>query len=86
MIPLNNTSGMFLAALRRAERRREPFDYWLLEDILPAGVCDGIAGLPFSPPDNAIFDGRREANNTKRVRRRFCRHGMREDGHEQWRT
>ena len=67
MTPLNSTAGTFLAALRRAEHRREPFDYWLLEDILPAGVCDGIAALPFSPPDNAIFDGRREANNTKRV-------------------
>jgi hypothetical protein len=67
MTPLNNTAGTFLAALRRAEHRREPFDYWLLEDILPAGVCDGIAALPFSPPDNAVFDGRREANNTKRV-------------------
>jgi hypothetical protein len=67
MIPLNNTAGTFLAALRRAEHRREPFDYWLLEDIFPAAVCDGIAALPFSPPDNAIFDGRREANSTKRV-------------------
>jgi hypothetical protein len=67
MTPLNDTAGTFLAALRRAEHRREPFDYWLLEDILPADVCDGIAALPFPLPDGAIFDGRREANNAKRV-------------------
>jgi hypothetical protein len=67
MDSLNKTSGTFLSALRGSEHRREPFDYWLLEDILPAADCDGVAGLPFPPPDNAIFDGRREANNTTRV-------------------
>jgi hypothetical protein len=65
--PLNNTAGAFLAALRRAEHRREPFDYWLLEDVLPSGVCDEIAALPFPPPENAVFDGRREVNNSTRV-------------------
>ena len=64
---LNSTAGTFLAALRNAEHRREPFDYWLLGDILPTAVCDGIAGLPFPSPDGAIFDGRREANSTKRI-------------------
>jgi hypothetical protein len=67
MTPLNNTAGTFLAALRRAEHRCEGFDYWLLEDVLPDSVCDGIAALPFAPPDNAVFNGRREANNSKRV-------------------
>jgi len=64
---MNRTCGTFLSALRKSDHRRQPFDYWLLEDILPEAVCDAIADLPFSPPDNAIFDGRREANNTKRV-------------------
>jgi hypothetical protein len=64
---MNKTSQTLLAALRKAEHRREPFDYWLLEDILPEAVCDGIAALPFAPADNAIFDGRRESNNSKRV-------------------
>lgn len=64
---MNRTVGTFLSALRRSQHKRQPFDYWLLDDILPAAVCDGIAALPFSPPGNAIFDGRREANNTTRV-------------------
>jgi hypothetical protein len=58
---------MFLAALRQSQHKCEPFDYWLLEDMLPEDVCDDIATLPFPPPNNAVFDGRREANNTKRV-------------------
>ena len=67
MHQMNRISGAFLAALRRAEHRREPFDYWLLEDVLPETVCDAIADLPFSPPDNATFDGRRETNNARGV-------------------
>lgn len=67
MHQMNRTSGTFLTALGGAEHRREPFDYWLLEDILPETVCDAIAELPFPPPQHAIFDGRREANNSARV-------------------
>ena len=26
--------------------------------MLPEAVCDGIAALPFAPPEAAIFDGR----------------------------
>src|SRR5262249_43103384 len=33
----------FLSALRKSDHHREPFDYWLLEDILPKAVCDAIA-------------------------------------------
>jgi len=64
---MNRTSGTFLAALRESDHRRAPFDYWLLEDILPEAVCDGIAALPFPPPNAAVFDGRRETNNTTRT-------------------
>src|SRR5262249_10717401 len=59
--------GTLLAALRNSDHRQKPFDYWLLEDILPDAVRDAIAELPFSPPDDTIFDGRSETNNTKRI-------------------
>ena len=64
---MNRTSESLLAALRTAEHRREPFDYWLLENMLPGAVCDGIAALQFSLSQHAVFDGRREANNSTRV-------------------
>src|SRR5215472_13681326 len=40
---MNRTCGTFLSALRKSDHHREPFDYWLLEDILPKAVCDAIA-------------------------------------------
>jgi hypothetical protein len=64
---MSKTSETLLAALNKAEHLREPFDYWLMEDILPEAVCDGIAALPLAPPEDAIFDGRRKSNNSKRV-------------------
>jgi hypothetical protein len=64
---LSRTAATLLVALGQAEHRRRPFDYWLLEDILPDWVCDGIADLPFRPPGGAVFAGRRETNNSKRI-------------------
>ena len=57
----------FLACLNRARHEARPFDHWLLEEALPAGYCEAIAGLPFAPPRDAQFDGRRETNNATRV-------------------
>ena len=65
--PLNPTGHALLSACERAECRREPYSTWLLEDVLPEVVCDGVAGLPFAPPQAAVFDGRRETNNSTRV-------------------
>ena len=56
-----------LGALHRARHQEDPFDYWLLDDILPADIIEGIVSLPFAPPEGALFDGRREANNSARV-------------------
>jgi len=64
---MSRTSNVFLAALRKAKHHRQPFDCWRLEDILPDAVSDAIAALPFPPVEDAIFDGRRESNNPKRV-------------------
>lgn len=63
----NKTAIAAMSAMSRAQHRRAPFAYWLLKDILPSSVCNGIADLPFPPPDHSIFDGRREANNSTRV-------------------
>ena len=65
--PLSPTAGHLLTALGRANHVTEPFSYWLLENILPESVVDGIAALPFAPPAAPEFDGRRETNNSTRV-------------------
>src|SRR4051812_20950317 len=61
------TKTKLLTALKTSTHVEEPFDYWLLEDVLPARMCDAIATLPFAAPTGAVFDGRREANNSTRV-------------------
>lgn len=57
----------FLACLARARRVKQPFDYWLLDQALPSADVDAIAGLPFASPTDAVFNGRRETNNSSRV-------------------
>jgi hypothetical protein len=57
----------FLACLKRAQHVRQPFDYWLLKDALPAADVDAIAGLPVPPPQDVVFNGRRETNNSSRI-------------------
>ncbi len=44
-----------------------PFDYWVMHDVLPVDAVDAIAALPFAPPYDAVHDGRRESNNSTRV-------------------
>jgi hypothetical protein len=61
------TKTKLLTALKTSTHVRAPFEYWLLDDVLPARMCDTIATLPFAPPTGAVFDGRREANNSTRV-------------------
>ena len=63
----NGTAETVRAALANSDHQTSPFDYWLIEDVLPEWVCDGIAGLPFAPPAAPTFDGRRESNNSTRV-------------------
>ncbi len=67
MIAPNAVAQQFLDCLAKSERRTAPFRYWLLADALPAATVEAIAGLPFKPPGQAQFDGRREANNSTRV-------------------
>lgn len=57
----------FVDSLMHATHIAQPYDYWLLENALPQASVDAIASLPFAPPTGAVFDGRRESNNSSRV-------------------
>ena len=55
-----------LTALAQRRHVASPFDYWLFDDMLPSEVVSQIATLPFAPPPDAGFNGRRETNNSAR--------------------
>ncbi|MCB1548502.1 MAG: 2OG-Fe(II) oxygenase [Hyphomicrobiaceae bacterium] len=57
----------FLSCLQRARHETKPFDFWLLEDALPIEDANGIVALPFAPPAEILFNGKRETNNATRV-------------------
>lgn len=67
--PHGSSSGAkhFLNCLAHSNHIRTPYDYWLLQDALPKGMAEAIADLPFAPPAGAVFNGRRESNNSTRV-------------------
>jgi len=58
-----DAAAHLVGALERASHMREPFDYWLLRDVLPENLIDSVLSLPFSPMHNPVFEGRRENNN-----------------------
>lgn len=64
---VNGVADSFLMCLKEARHETWPYDYWLLENPLLEGCCDAIAQLPFPPPVDATFDGRRESNNALRI-------------------
>lgn len=64
---LPDGAAYFLASLDQAHAVAEPFNYWLLGDVLPRRLIGELAALPFAPPTGAHFDGRRESNNATRV-------------------
>ena len=63
----NPVAESFLTCLENARHETWPFDHWLLRDVLPAGFCEAITNLPFEPPGDAVFSGKRETNNHLRV-------------------
>ena len=67
MLKPNAVGAAFLDCLSRSRHVIEPFGYWLLDKALPDATVSAIADLPFAPPVAAVFDGRREANNSTRV-------------------
>ncbi len=60
-------AGAFLDCLARAHHNALPYEHWLLKDALPEEDIAAIETLPFLPPQDAIFNGKREANNAVRV-------------------
>ena len=54
-------------AIRVAEHGTAPYPFWLLNDVLPADLCQAITALPFAPA--AIDDtlGKRETHNAARM-------------------
>ncbi len=56
-----------LTSLSRALHVSNPFDYWLLSDILPEKTIGAIVALPFPASSALTFDGRRESNNSSRI-------------------
>ncbi len=63
----NLVADSFLACLSRSKHTASPYDYWLLEGALPDEDVAAITALPFASPDGAVFDGKRETNNSTRV-------------------
>ena len=63
----NRVTPHFMACLNAATLVEQPYNHWLLDNALPESAARAIAELPFAPPSGAIFDGRRESNNSSRV-------------------
>lgn len=56
-----------LASLAAAERRSTPFVNWRIGGLLPAGMAQTLASLPFQPVDLRGVSGRRELHNDQRA-------------------
>ncbi len=61
------TKATFLKALAAADRGDFPYPHWHLEKALPDDIIADIVTLPVAPPEAAVFDGRRESNNSSRL-------------------
>jgi hypothetical protein len=66
-LTINPVAESFLSCLQRAKHVRQPFDYWLLSDALPEADVEAVASLPVAPPEDLVFNGRRETNNSSRM-------------------
>lgn len=56
-----------LRSLAECQAEDWPYPHWHLADTLPDDVMNDLVALPYEPPENAVFNGRREANNSTRV-------------------
>ena len=63
----NPVADAFLNCLANADYYATPFDHWLIADALPEADVTAIEALPFAPPRDMVFNGKREANNSVRV-------------------
>jgi len=68
--PQTETSQVATSVLdcfKNSNHVTSPFNHWLLENVLPKGLCEAITSLPFPPPQDSLFNGKRETNNSTRV-------------------
>lgn len=63
----NPVVDAFLDSLASAKHGAAPYGHWLLDRVLPEEDVSAVEALPFLPPQDAIFNGKREANNSVRV-------------------
>ncbi len=63
----NPVVDAFLDCLSHARHVAAPFDHWLIGGALPEQDMAAVEALPFPPPEGAVFDGKRETNNSVRV-------------------
>ncbi len=63
----NTIAESFVACLKNADRKNEPFRFWLLKDPLPDAVGRTVVELPIDPAPIEGTLGRRETNNASRV-------------------
>ena len=60
-------SANLIACFDASQFSAHPFRHWLLSDILPVALCDGIDALPVRPPKIEDTEGKRETHNSSRL-------------------
>ena len=60
-------SASLIAGFDASAFSAQPFRHWLLSDILPVALCDGIDALPVRPPKIEDTEGKRETHNSSRL-------------------
>ena len=63
----NPVAEAFVDSLARATHVAGPYDHWLLDRVLPEEDVSALLALPFLPPQDMVFNGKRETNNAVRV-------------------
>ena len=63
----DSMAAAVLQCLGRSKAEPRPYRHWLLDDVLPDGVCGRIADLPFTPAAIGDTEGKRDTHNETRV-------------------
>jgi hypothetical protein len=65
-IKLEEAKSTFLASLDHSSTDPDPYKHWLMTDVFPESVLNGILNLPFSAPRLDYSVGARAEHNDKR--------------------
>ena len=63
----NPNTVAFLECVEQTPTQTDLYPHWLLEKPITDTACKAIADLPFDPPGDLNFNGKRETNNNSRV-------------------